>query len=244
MKISGYLSLVLASLIAGRSAADPPNLTSTSPVFWAVGVNAAQKNVSLTFDQHLRSGFWDWFGRDSLSPASALHIVMSSDGLTCSIDVKLQAGKVYVMGLNERGIPGVGFQNERGFSLRPTFLVFQTAGPTTPEDAPPKVVKTIPSNGATALDSTKLQSVAISFDTPMNPKKHGLHLFEDNQPVDISRAPFQYSLDGKTFTLAYAFKPSKTYKLELNNIHDIGFSGATRIPLWPVNFTFTTEQQR
>jgi hypothetical protein len=122
--------------------------------------------------------------------------------------------------------------------------VFQTAGTPTAENAPPHVTKTIPPNGSTALDSTKLKSIAISFDVPMNVKKHGVHLFEDKQPVDISRAPFQYSPDGKTFTLGYDFKASKTYMLELNNLHDIGFARATRVPLWPVQFTFSTGESR
>jgi hypothetical protein len=142
--------------------------------------------------------------------------------------------------LNERGLPGVGFQNEKGFGLPPTYLVFQTAGTPTAENTPPHVAKTIPANGATAVDAVKLKSITVNFDVPMNAKKHGLHLFEDKQPVDVSRAAFQYSPDGKTFTLAYDFKPSKTYMLELNNLHDIGFSRTTRVPLWPVEFTFST----
>ena len=45
------------------------------------------------------------------------------------------------MGLNERGIPGVGFQNDKGISLKPTYLVFQTAGNRLAEDAPPRASK-------------------------------------------------------------------------------------------------------
>ena len=237
--------LLLGTSFAGFALAEPLKLVSSSPQFWEANVNAAsQKTISLTFDQRLRGKLTDWIGLDVLSPRSELLTTFSPDHMSCSIAVHLDPGHVYICGLNERGIPGVGFQNEKGIPLRPTYLVFQTAGTAAPDDLPPHVTKTMPPNGAIDLDPTKLKSMAISFDAPMNNKKHGLHLFEDKQPVDISRAPSQFSGDGKTFTLAYDFKPSKTYTVELNNLHDIGFSRTTRVPLWPVQFTFATGQSQ
>lgn len=238
------LLTMLPMLAAAATLGDPPKVLSTSPEFWAVGVNPSQKSASVTFDQPMRPGFWDWLGRDTLSPSSTLHATMTPDRLTCRVDVSLQPGKVYVMGLNERGIPGVGFQTEKGLSLPPTYLVFQTAGFLTAEDAPPHVIKTVPPNGSTALDAARLKSVVIGFDAAMNTKKHGVRLFEDKQLVDISRSPFQYSADGKTFALAYDFKPSKAYAIELNNLHDIGFASAKRVPLWPIQIGFATGQPR
>jgi hypothetical protein len=231
---------LLVIVFATSALADPLKLVSTSPQFWARNVATNQKTITLTFDQRLRSTLTDWIGLDVLSPPSDLQTKYSTDHMSCSIDVHLEPGHVYVCGLNERGLSGVGFQNEKGFALPPTYLVFQTAGTPTVENTPPHVAKTIPANGATALDPTKVRSVAVIFDVPMNIKKHGVHLFEDNQPVDISHVPFQYSADGKTFTLNYDFKPSKTYTVELNSLHDIGFARTTRVPLWPVQFTFST----
>jgi hypothetical protein len=239
--ISGNLSVAI--LLTAHVFADPPKLVSTSPELWAVGVNASsQKTISLTFEQPMRSGFSDWFGRDVLSPPSDLHTVISSDRMTFSVEVYLTPGKVYICGLNERGIPGVGFQNDKGRSLPPTYLVFQTAGTPTPQDAPPHAVKSSPQHGITGVDPERIRSISIAFDRPMNPRKNGLHLFENNDPVDISKAPFSYSPDGLTFTLPYNFKPSTQYRLELNSAHDIGFSGANRVPLWPVQISFATAQ--
>jgi hypothetical protein len=221
--------------------ADPPKLASTSPQYWAVGVNASsQKTISLTFDQPMRSGFWDWSGRDVLSPASDLHTSVSPDRLTFTIEVKLQSGRAYICGLNERGISGVGFQNEKGLSLPPTYLVFQTSGTVATKDAPPRVLRAMPQHGATGVDVARVRSVSITFDKPMNPKKHGLHLLENNNPVDISKVPYAYSPDGMTFTLPYPFKPSTQYRLELDNIHDIGFSAVNKVPLWLAQISFAT----
>ena len=77
--------------------------------------------------------------------------------------------------------------------------------------------------------------VTVSFDRAMETKKHGFHLFEEKQPVDPKSTTFSYSADGKTFTLAYAFKPSTHYEVQMNSTEDIGFAATNRVPLWPVH---------
>jgi len=126
--------------------------------------------------------------------------------------------------------------------LPPTFLVFQTAGTPSPDDTPPHTVSTIPSNGAQNLDPRKLKSITINFDRAMQSSKHGLHMHENGKGVDLSKARFQYSADGKAFTVACELKPSSTYEFELNSTQDIGFTSIKRIPLWPVRFAFSTGQ--
>ena len=240
MRISLFFCAAALVLLQSSAVADPPKLVSTSPPFWATNVNPSTNTLSLTFDQSMRTRFSDWFGKDVLSPDSSLKTTFSADHLSCSVDVHLNPGRVYICGLNERGIPGVGFQNEKGLTLRPTYLVFQTAGSAAPNDAPPHVKGIFPAHGAEQVDSMRVRSIVISFDQPMNTLQHGLHLFENGTPIDISRVPFAYSPDGRTFTLPYNLKPKTQYRLELNSIYDIGFSRATRVPLWPVRITFTT----
>ncbi len=236
------LIAIVGHCVCSVASADPLKLTATSPELWATNVNSAnQKRISLTFDQPLRARMTDWIGLDVLSPPSDLQTKFSSDNTSCSIDVHLEPGHVYVCALNGRGLPGVGFQSQKGLVLPATFLVFQTAGNVAPQDAPPRVVRTVPQHGA-VVDSTRVRSLAVTFDKPMNAKTHGLHLFENNVPVDISKAQSAYSADGMTFTLAYPFKPGTQYRFELNDIHNIGFAATTRVPLWPVQLSFTTAQ--
>lgn len=245
MKRPAFLCVALFTLMLAIATAAPPKVVTSSPNFWAVGVDALrQKTVSLTFDQAMRSAFWDWFGRDVLTPNSSLRTVVSPDRMTFTIDVQLEHGKVYICALNERGISGIGFQNEKGLSLPPTFLVFQTAGTPTPDDAPPVLLRTIPENGAHAVDSSKMNSITLMFDRPMNIKKHGLRLTENENPIDLSRSQFGYSADGRTFTLSYQFKPAMQYRLELNSTRDIGFASAKRVPMWPAQVLFTTASGR
>lgn len=242
-----WLRIATSALLgsSGVFAVEPPRVVASVPEFWAIGINSATvKAVSLTFDQRMRAGFSSWIGASSIVPEDNLEPFLREDGKTFQASVKLQPAKVYVFALNERGIRGVGFQNEKGISLPPTFLVFQTAGNPAPEEAAPILTSSIPPNGANGLDPAKLKSISITFDRAMNIKKHGLHLFTGANAVDLSRVRAQYSADGKTFTLYYDFSPSQAYRIELNNLHDIGFSSANRIPLWPVQIAFTTGQPR
>jgi hypothetical protein len=123
--VAGVIVTFLAA--GGGVTADPPKLVLSSPEFWATAVNAgSQTSVSLTFDQPMRAGYWDWFGRDVLSPHSDPQTTtVSADGRTFTVGVRLQPGRVYILGLNEKGIRGVGFQNEKGLSAAPKYLVFR-----------------------------------------------------------------------------------------------------------------------
>ena len=220
-----------------------PDIIQTSPAAWGTNVNSTnQKLISVTFDQRMSPGYSAWMGRSSLPPAEMnLNPSVSEDRRTLSIKVGLEGGKVYVLGLNEKEIPGVGFQNERGQAALPYFLVFQTAGTPAPDDAPPRVVTTNPVNGAQKVDTVRVKAVSVTFDKAMQVAKHGMHMRENQKEVDLSKARFQYAADGKSFTLAYDFKPASTYEFELNSVHDIGFASAKRVPLWPGKFAFSTQ---
>lgn len=204
-----------------------------------VGAGHGQK-ISITFDQVMSPAYTAWLGRSSLAPDIDLDTKVSPDCRTMAVTANLEPGKVYVLAINEKRIAGVGFQNELGFSAPPYYLVFQTAGTPAPAEAPPKVAKTSPPADAQQIDPTKQPSIIIEFDSAMKPEKHGLHLFEDDHPIDLSDARFGYSTDGKRFSIVYALQPFKTYRVEMNDVHDIGFRNAARIPLWPAKFSFTT----
>jgi len=217
----------------------PPKVVDTSPKAWQTGVSAPQ-NVSATFDQPMSPAYTAWIGRSSVVQEVDPDSSISPDRRTFTTKAVIQAGKVYVFSLNEKRIPRVGFQNNKGLSAPPYFLVFQTVGNVPPDEAPPRVISTNPTNGVQTLDSAKLKSVAVTFDKPMQASKHGLHMRENGKDIDLAKARFQYSPDGKSFTLAYDFKPSSKYEFVLNSTEDIGFASTKRIPLWPVQFAFTT----
>lgn len=240
------LLAVTSVALLGASAApafEPPKVVATSPKFWETGVSpTSQKAVLVSFDQIMRSGFWDFLGNNVLPPPTSYETTMGVDLKSFGLQVSLQPGKVYIMGLNERGIPGVGFQNDKGISLKPIYLIFQTAGNPAPEDAPPSALGTLPANGAQDVNPATSRGITVTFDRGMETKKHGFHLFEEKRPVDLRSVGFAYSPDGKTFTLNYSLKPSTHYEAQMNSNEDIGFAATNRVPLWPVHFAFTTGQ--
>ena len=237
--IALFASILLPSAIV--SAAIIPKIVETSPKFWETGVRPTLKEISVSFDQPLRYGFSSWLGVSSVAPTSLSVSSTSEDGLTSTLPVGLLPGRVYVFALNEKQIPGVGFQTKKGVPLPPHFLVFQTTGTPAPDEASPRALTINPQNGTQNVDAARSKAVTVIFDKPMQNAKHGMHMRENQKDVDLSKARFQYSPDGKTFTLAYDFKPASTYEFELNSVHDIGFASAKRVPLWPGKFAFSTQ---
>ena len=224
----------------GVIAQEVPKIVDLSPVPWSTNVNASvTKKIVVTFDQDMRSGFSSWLGRSGVLPDSDLK-PSEKDSRTFELNVDLRPGKVYVFALNEKRIPGVGFQSKKGVPAPSFFLVFQTAGTIAPDDSPPRPVSTIPVSNS-RIDPARLNSISVTFDKAMQNAKHGMHMRENQKEVDLSKARFQYAGDGKTFTLAYDFKPASTYEFELNSVHDIGFASAKRVPLWPGKFAFSTQ---
>ena len=237
------ISLIAIAATGPATKFEAPRIVSSSPRFWDVGVNSGKQDfISVTFDQPMRSGFSSWLGKSSVAPDSETEPVISPDFKTYRLSLHFHPGKVYVFGLNEVGIPGVGFQTEKGIALRPTYLVFQTAGSPSQEDAPPRALSTLPANGAQDVNPATSKGITVAFDKAMEIKKHGFHLFEGKQPIDLKTVTFTYSADGKVFTLNYPVKPSTHYEVQMNSTEDIGFTATNRVPLWPVHFAFTTGQ--
>lgn len=235
--------LVFSFILTASAFAEPPKIVSTSPKSWEIAVSpSTQKQITVSFDQVMRSGFWDFLGNNVLPPPTNYQTSMGADLKSFGMHVNLQPGKVYIMGLNEKGIPGVGFQNDQGVSAKPTYLVFQTAGNSSKEDAPPRALGTFPANAAQDVNVATTKGIIATFDRPMETKKHGFHLFEEKKPVDLKSVAFAYSADGKVFTLSYPLKPSTHYEAQMNSTEDIGFAATNRVPLWPVHFSFDTGQ--
>ncbi|MEO5755018.1 MAG: Ig-like domain-containing protein [Chthoniobacterales bacterium] len=236
------VTLVILVVVSSARGAEAPKVVASSPKFWEVGVSSSLKKVSVTFDQVMRSGFWDFIGNNTLPPPTDYEMSMGADLKSFGMQVSMQPGKVYILGLNERGIPGVGFQNDKGISMKPSYLVFQTAGNPSQEDAPPRVTSTSPASNSQEVNPAAIRAISVTFDRAMEVKKHGFHLLEEKKPVELKGVGFTYSPDGKMFTLNYPLKPSTRYEVVMNSTEDIAFAATNRVPLWPFHFSFTTGQ--
>ena len=208
----------------------PPDLIETRPAFWEVGVNPGRvRRISLTFDQRMRPGTTAWLGRSSVLPELQMDDEISPDLRTFHLQVQLQPGRVYVFALNEKQVPGVGFQSERGVPWPRHYLVCQTAGTPAPGDAPPTLTRTAPANGEAEVDPSTVRAIELTFDKPMRTRTHGVLLFEADRPVDLTGTRFTWSDDGRTFRLSHPLRPGTEYRVQLNSTRNIGFATVHRI---------------
>lgn len=239
--MAGWFLSAVAGSAAAQTRGAPPRILESRPSFWEVGVSPVRvKRMSLTFDQPMRAGTSAWLGRSSVLPETRMEDEISPDYRTMYLGVELQPGRVYVFALNEKQIPGVGFQSSRGISMPRQYLVFQTSGTPSADDAPPSLARTAPSNGETGVNPARPGGIELVFNRPMRRKTHGLILFEAGQRVNLGEVKFQWSDDGLTFRLPRPLLPRTSYRIQLNANDNIGFVSAQRIPLWPREFSFET----
>src|SRR5438093_9161274 len=95
-----FVTVIVIALLGCRFslAFEPPKVVSTSPKFWQIGVSPSRQNaIAVTFDQIMRSGFWDFLENATLSPQTNYETTMGSDLKSFSLRVTLHPGKVYIM---------------------------------------------------------------------------------------------------------------------------------------------------
>ena len=107
-----------------------------------------------------------------------------------------------------------------------------------PAQEPPRVVSTIPANGASAV-STKVGRILMVFDKDMLQGAFSLVKAGSGVVPPIQGRP-RY-LDARTFSIPLGpLKPGTTYSIGFNNARRKGFQSADNIPLAPYVLTFTT----
>jgi RNA polymerase sigma factor (sigma-70 family) len=104
----------------------PPSVVSTSPQAGAVDVDPDTTEIKVTFSKQMHDHSWSWVQiSDQSFPkmAGATHYLQ--DHRTCVLPVKLEAGKTYVVWLNDPHFDN--FIDLQGLHAVPYLLVFQTA---------------------------------------------------------------------------------------------------------------------
>lgn len=209
---------------------ESPRLVETRPAHWARDVDPALDAVMLRFNLAMRSDTHALLGRSSLLPARVGEPSLGSDSKTFFVPVKLEAGRSYVLALNERGLPGVGFQSAGGDAAAPAFLAFRTRGEGPEDQQPPQVRELV---CGLALLGSRTVEVTVRFDRAMSPRFHGFFAEQGGVgiPVDSSRAT--YSARERAWRFLFEAGPGPI-DLHLNSDDNLGFRSETGVPLWPV----------
>jgi len=102
-----------------------PTVIRTVPENGATGVEGSLRNISVTFDRGMADGCWSWVAESAETfPEVTGEPAYSDDRSTCSLPVKLEEGKTYVILINspERK----NFKDEQGVPAKRYRLTFTT----------------------------------------------------------------------------------------------------------------------
>ncbi len=231
----------------------PPTVTRSTPDFWETGVDPSLDRLSLEFDQPLRAGFSAWAGPGSILPGGAAadggeqvagKERYNADFTGVSLPVSLQRGRIYVFALNARSRPGVGFQNQKGISMEPRYLVFRTQG-IPPQDLRPPEFRGFTPDPADRIPLVDgIAKIQMSFDRTMARDSHGLEIHDAKEvPADIADIKFTWNEDATVMECEVPLEAESRYSAQLNSDRNIGFRTAEGIPLWPITIRFETSSE-
>lgn len=202
-------------------------IVKTVPAAWATEVPAETPELSIIFNAPIWLGSTAYLGRSSIAPTITGDPKVSADKRTFSIPVHLDPGKVYFLAINERAVPGVGFQDADGRSAAPFNLVFQTAGKAAEADKPPKIEEI--RIGLTEPGKTVFY---VKFDRKMDATSNGFTLVDAGGQPASGNEKAVYNAKKLTWSLTVD-GTAKPVALWLNHPQFLGFRSTTRIPAWP-----------
>jgi C-terminal processing protease CtpA/Prc len=102
----------------------PPRIVNTVPVAFANDVDPALTTITVTFDLSMTDRSWSWCGGGPTYPATTGTPYYDAEKRTCTLPVKLEQGKVYLVGINSPSYRG--FRSSDGKPSAPYIVIFAT----------------------------------------------------------------------------------------------------------------------
>jgi hypothetical protein len=223
----------------GAEGGQAPNIVSTSPAVGATDIDPGLKEITVTFDQDMRSGFsWTGGGPD-YPPTPEGQKVQWRDKRTCVLPVKLEAGHYYRVGINSSSYRS--FRSEAGVSAEPSAIYFTTQG-ASPDQIqqmqPPKIVATSPAVGATEVDPV-VTEITVTFNQEMGAGMSwtgGGPEFPPNP--EGQQAQWR---DKRTCVLPAKLERGRFYRVGINSTSHQNFCSAHGLAAKPSAIYFTTQ---
>lgn len=198
----------------------PPHVVSVEPAENSLDVDPNLTEISVTFDQPMMTqNQWSWM---MLRPWGIYPGYRGGEprwdptGTTCSLPVRLMAGRVYAVGCNS--IDSTGFRSRGNVPAVNFYWAFATGFEA--QDLPPRVVSTLPENGATDVPPGPF-TISATFDRPM--------MMENAWSWVLQRQCGQYPRGGGT---PYWDDEGKTCSMDVNlgpdTVYALSFNGAGR----------------
>jgi hypothetical protein len=132
MKILFVFSLALASALSVAPADEitldtaRPVVTKCVPESGSASVDPGLTEIRVTFSKEMQPGVWSWGMIDKESyPGTSASPRYLDDKRTCTLPVKLEAGKTYAVWINTEKLQN--FKDTKGRVAVPYLLVFKTS---------------------------------------------------------------------------------------------------------------------
>ena len=124
-KLPAKRAAVQLARLAPPPTSDTPRIVQTTPQTLANDVDPLLTEMTVTFDREMKDRSWSWTQIDpKLFPKRTGKISYDAKRLTCTMPVKLEAGKVYWVGVNRQ--PFMNFVSKTGTPSRPHVILFAT----------------------------------------------------------------------------------------------------------------------
>ena len=160
----------------GRGAGPAPRVASANPDDGEADVDPATRKLRVTFDQDMSHDSMSILGGGPTFPADPAAQVRWVDARTLVLPLKLKPGRDYELSFN--GGRFQNFRNSRGQSAVPYPIRFRTGtgkgatakgalGQAEAADAPPRVAKAKPDDGAMDVDPAT-RELRVTFDQDMD----------------------------------------------------------------------------
>jgi len=104
--------------------AGPPMAVSTMPVAFDNDVSPDLKEITVTFDKPMMNLSWSWVGGGETFPEMMGQPRYDKSKRTCTLTVKLEAGRFYWVGINSP--QHKNFQTDMGIAAVPYVILFAT----------------------------------------------------------------------------------------------------------------------
>ena len=118
------MTIAPAAKATGTAETDEPVVIKTTPPVYADDVSPTLNRLSVTFNQTMYEGNFAWVTWDGPFPETTGKPSFDLTKKVCSLPVKLEPGKAYLVGINIGKFNS--FQSQDGVTARPYALVFAT----------------------------------------------------------------------------------------------------------------------
>lgn len=163
-----------------------PHVIKTSPEAFADDVDPGLDKITVTFDRPMMDKSWSWTGGGKTFPKGTGDISYDHARTTCTMPVKLEAGKVYWIGINSPSHQN--FKTAAGTPARRHVILFATrSAEGKPTPLPKKLVEQ-----ATAINAPSHQSATTAantewFQSTLQTANNFLGALRQNMPAEAYR---------------------------------------------------------